>query len=186
MRSDFYLNDGNASREKRLRANSARDREEEVPCGALRTIPDLDTVEGVLSYKSDFGFPSAGFGFDVNKWFNHGLRFRFKAGRVVAVETDGDQAALDLQWASETGDKDRLGEFVLGCNPLLKPVDGSTFQPYYGYGDGIVRLTLGENVESGGANISSVHRWLMLVDADVTANGYEIVKGGRLKPEFLD
>jgi hypothetical protein len=55
-------------------------------------------------------------------------------------------------WAEETGDKeDRLGAMVLGCNPLLTPVAGSTFAPYYGYGDGVLRLTIGEDLESGGS-----------------------------------
>jgi hypothetical protein len=101
---------------------------------------------------------------------------------VVRVETDGDQAALDREWARETGDKDRLGELVLGCNPLLHPVAGSTFQPYHGFGDGVLRLTIGENLESGGKNRSSLHRWLMFLDADIAAGGERVVAGGKLTP----
>jgi len=73
----------------------------------------------------------------------------------------------DPDEAPETGDKDRLGEMVLGCNPLLRPVSGTGFQPYYGFGDGVLRLTIGENRESGGANRSSLHRWLMFTDGIV-------------------
>src|SRR5258708_596456 len=47
--SRFYLNDGDASKAKALTALSARDREEEIPCGALRTIPDIGSVEGVIA-----------------------------------------------------------------------------------------------------------------------------------------
>ena len=98
----------------------------------------------------------------------------------MRVETDGDQAQLEAEWNAQTGDKDRLGEFVLGCNPLLKPVPGSTFQPYYGFGDGVMRLTIGENIESGGKNRSSLHRWLMLIDGTVKVGSETIVKDGKI------
>lgn len=180
MSRRFIMNNGDASREKAATATSARDREEEIPCGALRTIPLIDSVEGVIAFHSGFGFPAPGYGFDVNRWFDQGLRFFFENGRVMRVETDGDQAELDRQWAENTGDKDRLGEFVLGCNPMLRTVPGSSFQPYYGFGDGILRLTIGENLESGGANTSSLHRWLYLLDATITANGKTLVRDGRI------
>ena len=178
--SRFMVNDGDASREKVADARSARDREEEIPCGALRTIPDIDSVDGVIAFRGGFGFASPGYGLDVNRWYEHGLRFRFSNGRIACVETDGDQAALDRAWAAETGDKDRLGELVLGCNPLLRPVEGSTFAPYYGFGDGIVRLTIGENIESGGRNQSSLHRWLYLLDATISTGDHTLVRDGHI------
>ncbi|MBX6320471.1 MAG: aminopeptidase [Rhodospirillaceae bacterium] len=177
----FHVNDGDASKAKAARAACARDREEEIPCGALRTVPVRDSVEGVIAFTGGFGYPSMGTGLDVDKWFDQGLRFIFERGRVVRVETDGDQAQLDREWARETGDKDRLGEMVLGCNPLLKPVAGSTFRPYHGFGAGGLRLTIGENLESGGVNRSSLHRWLMLFDASIEAGGVRVLDGGRLR-----
>ena len=97
--------------------------------------------------------------------------------------TGGDQRRLDELWAAETGDKDRLGEMVLGCNPLLEPVPGSGFRPYYGFGAGVLRLTLGENEESGGDNRSSFHRWLMLTRATIEVEGGPVlVEDGRLLP----
>ena len=184
MSSRFYLNDGDASKTKALSAGSARDREEEIPCGALRTLPGIDTVEGVIAFKKSFGFPAAGYGLNVNKWFDQGLRFFFEKGRVVRIETDGDQTQLNAEWNAQTGDKDRLGEFVLGCNPLLKPVPGSTFQPYYGFGDGVMRLTIGENIELGGKNRSSLHRWLMLIDGTVKVGNETIVKDGKITKAY--
>jgi len=176
----FHVNDGDASRAKAASACSPRDREEEIPCGALRTIPMPDSAQGVIMLKHGFGYPTMGYGLDVDRWLDQGLRFHFEAGRVRRVETDGDQKALDRAWAAETGDKDRLGEFVLGCNPLLQRVDGLRFSPYHGFGDAVLRLTIGENIESGGRNRSSLHRWLMFQDADVRAGGEPIVQNGRL------
>ena len=103
-------------------------------------------------------------------------------GRIRRRETDGDQAALERLWAEQTGDKDRLGEIVLGCNPLLRPVAGSSFPPYYGFGEGYLRLTIGENLESGGSNRSSLHRWLFLLDATITVGGSTLVERGKLTP----
>jgi hypothetical protein len=180
MTDRFGLNDGDASRAKMAMATSARDREEEIPCGALRTIPDLDSVEGVLAFDRDFGFPAAGHGLDLGRFLEHGLRITFRAGRIVRLETGGDQAELDRQWALETGDRDRLGEFVLGCNPLLQPVEGSTFQPYFGFGEGILRLTIGENAESGGHNRSSLHRWMMLLCPTISVAGRTLMDAGRI------
>jgi leucyl aminopeptidase (aminopeptidase T) len=176
----FHVNDGDASRVKAMVAASPRDREEEIPCGALRTIPLRDTVEGVIALNAGFGFPTMGNGLNVDRWLDQGLRFHFEGGRIRSVETDGDQAALDRAWQAETGDKDRLGELVLGCNPLLRRVDGLAFLPYHGFGDAVLRLTIGENIESGGQNRSSLHRWLMFFDADIRAGGDLIVSKGRL------
>ncbi len=176
----FHVNDGDASRAKSAAAASPRDREEEVPCGALRTIPLPDSAEGVIAFRRGFGYPAQGYGLDIDRWLDQGLRFHFEGGRIRRVETDGDQAALDRAWAAETGDKDRLGELVLGCNPLLRRVDGLAFPPYHGFGDAVLRLTIGENIESGGRYRSSLHRWLMLLDADVSAGGDLIVAKGRL------
>lgn len=177
----FHMNHGDASRARMSQMTNARDKEEEVPGGCFRTIPLRDTVEGTISIQKDFGFPAFGYGLDVNRFFDQGgLRLTFKSGRVVAVETSGDQKLLDRLWAEQTGDKDRLGEMVLGCNPLLRPVPGSGFQPYFGFGDAVLRLTIGENIESGGRNRSSLHRWLMFLDATIRVDGEALVDNGKL------
>lgn len=180
MTDEFCHNNGDASRPSLAHKRSPRDREEEIPCGALRAIPVVDSVNGTIAFAGDFGFPAAGHGFDITSFIAKGLRLHFRNGRVVKLETGGDQAALDKAYAAETGDKDKLGEFVLGCNPLLRPVVGSGFQPYFGFGDAVLRLTLGENRESGGANRSSLHRWLMFVDATIEAGGEALVANGKL------
>lgn len=176
----FHQNYGDASRERAATAASVRDREEEIPCGALRTIPVADSVEGVIAFARPFGYPAEGYGLPFDRFMADGLRLVFERGRIVRLQTGGDQSALERLWAAETGDRDRLGEVVLGCNPILRPVSGSTFQPYHGFGAGALRLTIGENAESGGSYRSSLHRWLMLLDATITAKGRVVVEGGRL------
>jgi hypothetical protein len=178
----FCLNDGDASRAKMAAAENARDREEEIPCGALRTIPDQDSASGVMAFDTDPGYPVLGYGLDFRPFMRSGLRIHFEAGRITRLETDGDQAELDRLWSEQTGDRDRLGEFVLGCNPLLTEVEGSSFLPYCGFGDGVLRLAIGENIESGGTNTSNLHRWMMFRQATISVDGEELVSNGRLTP----
>jgi hypothetical protein len=180
--SRVHENCGQASREQMAHATSGRDREEELPAGSWRTMPVPDTAEGVLVFPITPGgeSPALARGMDASPFIAAGLRFHFHGGRVAGVETGGDQAALDALWAAETGDKDALGELVLGCNPLLVPVPGSHFQPHYGFGGGVVRLILGDNSLSGGIHRSSFHRWAMFSDASIAADGVPIVEGGRL------
>ena len=78
----FHVNDGDASRAKAAAAASPRDREEEIPCGALRTIPLRDTVEGVIALRAGFGYPTMGNGLDIDRWLDQGLRFHFEGGRI--------------------------------------------------------------------------------------------------------
>lgn len=180
LTSRFHKNFGDASRSRAAAASSPRDREEEIPCGALRTVPVRDSVDGVMAFERGFGFPVSGSGLDLTGFVEAGLRIHFRDGRIVRIQTGGDQRLLDRLWAAETGDKDRLGEMVLGCNPLLGYVAGSRFPPYYGFGEGILRLTIGDNRESGGPNRSSLHRWLFLLDATIRVDDVPLVQDGRL------
>ena len=185
LTSRFHKNFGDASPARAATASSPRDREEEIPCGALRTIPVRDSVDGVIAFERGFGFPAPGNGLDLTEFVEAGLRIHFRDGRIVRLETGGGQKMLERLWAAETGDKDRLGEMVLGCNPLLKKVAGSRFPPYYGFGEGILRLTIGDNRESGGPNRSSLHRWLFLLDATIRVDDVPLVENGRLMRQTL-
>ena len=45
---------------------------------------------------------------------------------------------------------------------------GQTALPYYGYGDAVVRLSLGDNEEVGGSVRGGGVRWLFFPDTTVT------------------
>ena len=72
---------------------------------------------------------------------------------------------------------DKVAEIVLGTNPLLVASLPSGDLPYYGYGAGYVRISLGDNWEPGGANRSPGGRplWLFLDNAAVEVRG-EVLK----------
>jgi hypothetical protein len=152
-----HVNDGDASRGKIGDARSARDREAEIPCGALWALP---------------------------VFVGDGLRIEFEKGRVRSFETGGDQKALNRAWAAESGDRDRLDQFVLGCNPLLTPGEGTAS------GDTTVWRRRDppyarRRHRVGRANRASLHRWLFLTDGPIAAAGRTLVRHGAIEPGRL-
>jgi leucyl aminopeptidase (aminopeptidase T) len=168
----FHLGNGDASKafiDGYARPGSARDREVELPCGAIRTV-DIAGAEGVLVTPPEtFGGRRVG-----------RLRIEFRGDRIVGIESEHHAAWVRAVWGAETGDKDRIGEFNVGVSPRLRMLPGVDYIPYYGYGAGIVRLSLGDNAESGGRNRSSYHHWVFLTDATVRADGRPVIEAGEL------
>jgi leucyl aminopeptidase (aminopeptidase T) len=168
----FHLGNGDASRafiRAHARPGSARDREVELPCGAIRTV-DIQDTEGVLVTP-----PEVFAGRPVGS-----VRIEFAKNRIVRLASEHHDGFVQAVWQAEQGDRDRFGEFNLGVNPKLAMVDGLPAIPYYGYGAGVVRVSVGDNTESGGPYRSSYHQWFFLTDATVTADGRAIVEDGRL------
>ena len=109
------------------------------------------------------------------------LVYTFQDGRITSVESQHHNDFVQAMWGIQTGNNDRIGEFNLGVNPALTLLpEYSKTIPYFGYGDGVIRLSLGDNQESGGENISSYHHWLFLIDATVTVDGNMLVEHGTL------
>ena len=172
----FHKNDGDVSPARGAAARCARDREMEFPSGALRFIPDVSSTEGRLVVttpvpRSATSPPEA----DT-------VTLEFERGRVVRRRAARDDAAFARMWEGIGGDIDKVGEIVIGTNPLLAGTLPSGTLPYYGYGDGHVRVSMGDNWESGGANRSPSGRplWLFLEKPNVDSGGQMLVKDGRL------
>src|SRR5262245_41057327 len=100
-----------------------------------------------------------GWGFPM-KEFADNLDFVFKGGRVVELVSSTRQKRLDEARSILIGDWDRLGAVAFGTNPLLTTPKRASFPNYYGKGEGMLRLQLGDNVESGGRYTSNL--WLHL------------------------
>ena len=171
----FHKNDGDSSRTRARQARSARDREMEFPAGALRFIPDVRSVEGKLVVRR-VATPGG---------VAEGVMLEFERGRVVRLRAEKNEAAFRAEWERIGGDIDKVGEIVLGTNPLLvAPVGGlpSGDLPYFGYGAGYVRVSLGDNWESGGTNRSPGSRplWLFLERATVEAGGKDLIREGKV------
>jgi hypothetical protein len=168
----FHRNTGDASRAKVARARSTRDREEELPAGALRTT-DLRDAEGTL-VATTIGGTRAGT-----------VRVTFRGGRVASLAGDGPGGGFIARGHEGAGgDRDLPSELVIGVNDELRPVLPSGYMPYYGYGAGIVRIAIGDNWESGGRNRTRDHweAWLFVTDGTLTAGSATLIRDGRLVP----
>ena len=169
----FHRGNGQASKEfisSYARPGSARDREVELPAGAIRTV-DISDAQGRLVCSGETFL-----GRQVGT-----LIYIFENGRITSVESQHHNDYVQAVWGIQTGDKDRIGEFSLGVSPGLPNLpEYPESVPYFGYGDGVIRLSLGDNQESGGDVISSYHHWLFLTDATVKADGKTLIERGKL------
>lgn len=163
--------DGDASRARTTSARTLIDREVELPAGAIRVAPVEGSVHGTIAFP-----PTVWGGTLVDR-----LVLTIEAGRVVdlSAETGLDAVRAELDAAGDAGYSFR--EFALGMNPLLAiPQSEPRWIPYYGYGGGVVRLSLGDNSELGGAVGGGYVRWNFFTDATVTVGNQTWVRGGRL------
>lgn len=165
----FNKQDGDASKARMGTARVRVDREIELPAGVLRVAPIESSANGTLV------IPAARFGKTVVK----NARLRIVDGVVTAATAEAGQDALDAFLASAPG-ASRFREFGLGFNPKLVVPPGGTALPYYGYGDAVVRLSLGDNEEVGGAVRGGGVRWLFFPDTTVTVGDVVLVTAGRL------
>ncbi len=161
---------GDASKARTDRGVILIDREIELPAGAIRVAPVEETVNGTIV-------------FPPSQWDGRpatGLTLRIERGRVVEVsaKTGRDAAEAELDGVPEQARAFR--EFALGFNPLLAVPERSPWIPYYGYGAGVVRLSLGDNSELGGTVTGGYVRWNFFTDTTVTVGDEVWVRDGKL------
>jgi aminopeptidase len=165
------LQDGDASAARAAQGSILIDHEIELPAGAIRVAPLEDTVEGVLAFP-----PSQWDGRPVEA-----LKLRFAKGKVVEIAASSGTVQAARDEIAKNGDAGRsFREFGLGFNPLLAVPDRAPWIPYYGYGSGVVRLSLGDNTELGGQIGGGYVRWNFFTDLTVTVAGVTWVQNGKL------
>ncbi|HYM11502.1 MAG TPA: hypothetical protein VEU62_12265, partial [Bryobacterales bacterium] len=169
----FNKQDGDASPARMARARVRVDREIELPAGVLRVAPLEETVNGRIVIST------ARFGNEIAR----DVRLEIQSGRVVRIEASQNlptvEAALDAGGSAAR----RFREFGLGFNPKLHAPPGSHTLAYYGYGDAVVRLSLGDNQEVGGAVRGGFVRWFFFPDTTIEVDGRTLVRNGRLVRE---
>lgn len=162
--------DGDASADRAEAGRTLIDREVELPAGAVRVSPVLETVEGTIA------FPPADWGGARVE----GLRLRFEGGVVVEATADTGLEGFERE-ADAAGPAGRtFRELAVGFNPVLTIPAEDPWIPYYGYGAGVVRLSLGDNTEMGGSVSGGYVRWNFFTDATVEIDGFTWVRDGRL------
>ena len=161
--------DGDASYRQEIYKNLI-DREIELPPGAIRVAPIEETVQGTIAFPN-----SVWQGEKVE-----GLVMKFINGKIENLSANnGEEAVLEeLKSAGEAGQYFR--EFALGFNPLLAIPEKDPWIPYYGYGAGVIRLSLGDNTELGGKVKGGYVRWNFFTDATVIVGDDLWVKNGKL------
>jgi hypothetical protein len=163
--------DGDASGARAKLGKNLIDREIELPAGAIRMAPIEESVNGRIA------FPPGMWGGERVE----GLVMRIVSGRVTDFTATTGTAPVERE-LSQAGDGGRsFREFALGFNPLLAiPESGERWIPYYGYGAGVVRLSLGDNTELGGKVTGGYVRWNFFTDATVTVGNDTWVRDGKL------
>ena len=161
---------GDASTARGERGVILIDREIELPAGAIRVAPVEESVSGTIAFP-----PSQWSGKPVT-----GLMLTFEAGNVVAISANSGQAAVEAEMASAGPAGRAFREFALGFHPLLAVPENNPWIPYYGYGAGVVRLSLGDNSELGGSVSGGYVRWNFFTDTTVTIDGEIWVRDGKL------
>ncbi|MGQ0736777.1 MAG: aminopeptidase [Acidobacteriota bacterium] len=162
--------DGDASRRRASMARVLIDTEIELPAGVIRVAPIEESVEGVIAFP-----PSQWDGRPVE-----GLNLRFSRGRVIEVSAAAGRDAVESEMARAGAGGRAFREFALGFNPLLAVPEREPWIPYYGYGAGVVRLSLGDNSELGGAVPGGYVRWNFFTNLTVTVGSTTWVKDGQL------
>ncbi|HSB15532.1 MAG TPA: hypothetical protein VLE22_13830 [Bryobacteraceae bacterium] len=171
----FNKQDGDASGERAQAARVRVDRHIELPAGVIRVAPVEATVCG------QFVIPEARFGDKIARK----VVIQIDNGRVRSIKAAEGQEALNAELAKGGEAAMRFREFALGLNPKLIASPDKAVVPYYGYGAGVVRFSLGDNEELGGDVRGSFVRWFFLTDATVHVDYRYLVKGGKLVMEGL-
>jgi leucyl aminopeptidase (aminopeptidase T) len=151
------LQDGDASQARAAQARVLIDKEIELPAGVVRVAPIEESVDGVVA-------------FPVSQWDGRpveGLTLRFSRGRVIEVTAASGKDAVDAEMRKAGDAGKAFREFALGFNPLLAVPARGPWIPYYGYGASVVRLSLGDNSELGGAVTGGYVRWNFFTDVKV-------------------
>jgi len=163
--------DGDASAARAKLGKNLIDREIELPAGAIRVAPIEESVNGRIA------FPPGMWGGERVE----GLVMRIVSGRVTDFTATSGTAPVERE-LSQAGDGGRsFREFALGFNPLLAiPDSGERWIPYYGYGAGVVRLSLGDNSELGGKVTGGYVRWNFFIDATLRIGDEVWVNNGKL------
>lgn len=163
--------DGDASAARAREGRTLIDREVELPAGAIRVAPVESSVEGTVA------FPDAEWGGVPVR----ALRMQFAGGRLTGFAAAAGAEGVTRELAGGGDAARSFREFALGFNPLLAiPATGDRWIPYYGYGAGVTRLSLGDNTELGGEVRGGYVRWNFFIDATVTVGGEVWVRDGVL------
>jgi hypothetical protein len=163
--------DGDASLVRARKGKVLIDREIEIPAGAIRVAPIEESVNGTVFIQ-------------YSQWRGQtvkGIRLKFVEGKIAEVEVDDGMKNVFMELRALGDEAKMFREIAVGFNPLLSvPMDRAVI-PYYGYGAGVVRVSLGDNSELGGKVTGGYVRWNLLVNATLVVGDEVWIENGKLK-----
>ncbi|MBS1545284.1 MAG: hypothetical protein JST14_16730 [Bacteroidetes bacterium] len=162
--------DGDASFDRTLQARNLIDREVEIPAGAVRVAPIESTVNGVIT------FPDGKWGATEVK----GLKVTVKDGLATEIVANEGLDSVKEIMSRHYNNRFFFREIAVGFNPLLKVPQDESWIPYYGYGSGVLRISVGDNEELGGEVRGDFVRICFITNATITAGGTIWVTNGEL------
>jgi leucyl aminopeptidase (aminopeptidase T) len=170
------LQDGDASAARAAQGKVLVDKEIELPAGVVRVAPVEETVDGIIAFP-----PSQWDGRPVE-----GLKLQFSKGRVTGITAASGKDAVEAEMAKAGSPGRAFREIGVGFNPLLAVPDRGPWIPYYGYGAGVVRLSLGDNTELGGTVAAAPGqpayvRWNFFTDLTVSIGSTTWIRNGKLQ-----
>lgn len=142
-----------------------------IPAGEVFVAPLETTAEGEISFER-VAIP--GFG-----ELEH-LRLKFKRGKVTSYKAERGRENFRRFLEANTGEKDRIAEFGIGCNPGAEYTGGSIIVDEKIFGT--VHVAIGNNRGAyHGRNKASSHLDLIkdMAGGQVFADGTIIMDGGK-------
>ena len=162
--------DGSPARVKSARMRI--DRHIELPAGIVRVAPMESSVRGVLV------IPTLRYGEGAGS-IAQDVRLEFAEGKVIKVAAR-ERAVEVEQLLQKMPALASFRELGVGFNPELAVQTAVGTVPYYGYGAGFVRMSLGNNEELAGAVRGTGVLWNFFPDATVMVGDKLLVKDGKL------
>jgi len=143
-----------------------------IPCGEVFVAPIETSANGTILFEN---VAVDGFGKVSN------LRLKFEGGRVVGATADTGVDRFKQFLEANTGDKDRIAELGIGCNPGAEYTGGSIIVDEKIYGT--IHIAIGSNTGSyHGTNKASSHFDMIknMKQGEVYADGQLVMKNGKL------
>jgi len=141
-----------------------------IPCGEVFLAPLETTANGTILFEK---VVVPGFGKITN------LRLKFVDGIVVGLNADEGSDRFSRFLDANTGDKDRIAELGIGCNPGAQYTGGSIIVDEKIYGT--IHIAVGNNTGAyHGVNKASSHLDMIksMKQGELYADGKLIMKNG--------
>jgi aminopeptidase len=141
---------------------------EGLPAGAVELAPDETSVEG----KVLFDQPTALAGKMLS-----GLQLEFENGHLTSYTAQSNLDTFKGQYEKMTGDKDRLGNIVIGLNPRAELIGFFSDRVV----QGTVSIGIGANQGIGGTNETQFGHEETLKKPTLTVDGITLISNGKIQ-----